>query len=320
MRVTLVVPQLLAAPSDALSALHAFKRLATYAGTAETLRHGLDTAVLVAAGLPENTPLAPLAARGAGFDPGASYVLRADPVELIAGRDDVLLGGRIDDVAIADAHALVHTLNAHFAQDGLTFHAPRGDAWFVTAQAHVPIDTTPLADVHGPLHPHLPRGAHAAPWRRWWSEMQMLLHAHPVNEAREAAGRPVVTAVWLAGGGVASPVASSVSMYATPGAAGDIARGIAAEKTSATPATFAALPRGPDTLVVLPPATGAGVFAQDWLEPALAALAHGSLSQLTVVADGDGRTLQWRAAAPSFWQRVRMRIKGTPALFPPRDA
>lgn len=306
MRVTLVVPQLTAAPADALSSLAAFRRLAAYAGGATPSPHGLDAAVVAAAGLPRDTAVAPLAARGAGFDPGDSYVLRADPVSLVAGRDDVLLGGRIADLELADAHALVRTLNEHFAQDGLAFHAPRGDAWFVTATTEVPVETTPLAEVSGALHPHLPRGEHAAAWRRWWSELQMLLHAHPVNEARQAAGREPVTAVWLAEGGIASPVSPAAAIFATQGAAGDVARGIAGAQP--TPSTLAGLPAAGDAVVVLPPVIEPAAFARDWLGPALAALERSALTELNVIADGNGRTQQWRAARPSLLQRLRARM------------
>jgi hypothetical protein len=34
----------------------------------------------------------------------------------------------------------------------------------------------------------------------------MLLHAHPVNEAREARGQPSVNSFWLSGSGAARPV------------------------------------------------------------------------------------------------------------------
>ncbi|MCC6196945.1 MAG: hypothetical protein IT518_21030 [Burkholderiales bacterium] len=313
MRVTLAAAQLLAAPAAVLSSLPAYARLAAYAGTAAVLPQGLDAAVIAAAGLPRDTPVAPLAARGAGFDPGEAYVLRADPVSLVAGRDDVLLGGRIADLTLEEACAIVRTLNDHFAEDGLAFHAPRADAWFVTARSHVPVETTPLALAQGALHSHLPRGAHAVAWRRWWSEMQMLLHAHPVNATREAAGRVPVTALWLAEGGAAASVSAAAAVYATQGAHGDVARGIVG--TQAAPAAFAALAAAADAVVVLP-AGDPATFARGWLDPALSALARGTLSELIVIADGDGRTLQWRAVRPSLLLRLRARIAGPARVLP----
>jgi hypothetical protein len=267
MRLTLVVPHLVAS-GRALPDEPAFARLAAHAGKPRDLARDLDTAA-IAAGASSMLPIAPLAALVAGFDPGTSYVLRANPVALVAGRDDVLIAGRVDDLTAAEAQALIDALNAHFAQDGLAFHAPRPDAWFVVSRDHVPVDTTPLSQVEGELRPHLPRGEHGGIWRRWLSEMQMLLHAHDVNAAREAQGRAPVTGVWIEGGGVARQ-----------------------------PATFAALTH--DAVVV---ASGRDAV-RDWLDPALDALERGTLDELTLLTDDTGTTLQWTASRPSWWKRL----------------
>ena len=46
---------------------------------------------------------------------------------------------------------------------------------------------------------YLPRGRHARVWRRILNQVQMLWHDHPVNHARERAGRPPVNALWWGG-------------------------------------------------------------------------------------------------------------------------
>jgi DHH family len=198
MHVTLAVPDLLALSPEAAVALPSLSRLGQYAGPPVMQRGGLDLLLLREH---HGAAPAPLAALGAGLDPGASFVLRADPVSLIAGRDDVALAARIDDLDAAEAAALVATLNAHFAGDGLAFHAPRSDAWFVLVGAAPKLTTTPLAAVRGAIYPFLPGDSDAPQWRRWMSEMQMLLYEHPVNAAREARGRVPVTGIWIADGG-----------------------------------------------------------------------------------------------------------------------
>jgi hypothetical protein len=260
-----------------------------------------------------------LAALGAGFDAGDALVLRADPVTLIAGRDDVLLAGRVDDLDAADAASMTATLNQHFATDGLEFHAPRPNAWFVTTTAAVPTLTTELSEVSGPIHAHLPRGDHAKAWRQWLSEVQMLLFDHPANTAREATGRAPVTGVWLSGGGTGTGMRAPVgtALFAAPGPIGDVARGLA--DAQSLPGTFAELPTMDHALVVLPAVTDVhamNALVAAWIDPAVHALERRALSSLALVADGSGGAYTWQAHSPSWWERWRARL-GTPAFVPP---
>jgi len=304
MRLTVALPQAL--PEDVLAGIAAVARLSSY-GRRDAITGDPDAALLEAAGAPHGTPLAPLAARGAGLDTGAAYVLRADPVALVAGRDDVLLAGRVDDLAPEEAQALLAVLNPHFATDGLAFHSPRADAWFVTASDHVPVEADPIA-VNEPIHPRLPRGEHGGTWRRWLSEMQMLLHAHPVNAAREAAGRAPVTGIWISGGGIAPREMrlSPLDVHAAAGRAGDVARGLATLAGLRAKALPPSLPMAPerDAIFVLPAAIDAAALARDWLDPAVAALERGALSGVTLLVAGASRV---RADTPSWWRRIRAR-------------
>jgi hypothetical protein len=315
MRLTLVVPALADAPADAQSRFPALARIAAY-GSAAATALDVDTALLEAAGASTETPVAPLAALGAGFDPGSDYVLRADPVAFVAGRDDVLLAGRVDDLSPEETHVLIDVLNRHFEPDGLAFRAARPDAWFVAARANVPVETSPLSAVQGPIQPHLPHGDNAKAWRRWLSEMQMLLHDHPVNAKREAAGRALVTAIWISGGGVARhDVKLPRRLIVAPeGPAGDVARGLAMRSDSVagrTPASLGALAANVDALAVLPAATdedSLAALARDWLDPAVAALERGDVGQLDVLIGHGGLMSRWSAAKPSSWRRLRARL------------
>jgi hypothetical protein len=330
MQLTLVVPDLLAAARGAPERATALARLGRYAPAPAAVPEGLDAAVIFAAGGTRDMPAAPFAALGAGFDPGTAYVLRADPVAFVAGRDDVLIEGRVDDLADSEAASMIATLNRHFADDGLAFHAPRADAWFVTVAGPARPRTTPLAMVRGAIHPHLPQGDHARPWRRWLSEMQMLLHEHPANAARTAQGNPPVTGIWVAEGGVlARPhrdSARELRVCAAAGRAGDVARGAAraaGRAPTAPPADFTALPANEDALVVLPSLASASDLQRlgdTWLAPAVAALEGGALSRLTLLADTRGAAWAWTAVAPSFALRLRARWSPRPFVTPEQDA
>ena len=151
----------------------------------------------------ESTPVAALLAQAAGLDADGRAWMCADPVGLQARGVELFLtaGGRLG-ITQPEAEALLETLNRFFAVDGLTFHAVAPDRWVVEL-AEVPVmTTTPLSAAHGrAIDALLPTGEGARDWIRRLNEAQMLLHDHPVNAAREAAGRPTVNSVWFWGAG-----------------------------------------------------------------------------------------------------------------------
>ena len=129
--------------------------------------------------------------------------LHADPVHLRADRDRLLLfGGPSLGLGPEEAAALVAAFNAHFQADDLTLIAPEPNHWYLRVPALPDIRTQPLHRASGwPLDVTVPTGPEARAWGRWQNEAQMLFHRHPVNQAREAAGRPLVSGVWTWGGG-----------------------------------------------------------------------------------------------------------------------
>ena len=114
--------------------------------------------------------------------PDDAYWLLAEPVTLLVGQLDVRLGAVVDDLSADEAAALVATLNSHFAGDGLRFIALDPARWLIAATDVQQLVTHPADDAVGaPISPFLPDGPDAARWRRWQTEMQMLLFAHPVS-------------------------------------------------------------------------------------------------------------------------------------------
>src|SRR5450759_922275 len=143
-------------------------------------------------------PIAPISAAFDGL--AAGCWLRADPVNLNLQRDQLLLAGV--QVGSEEAAALCASLNAHFAGQGMEFFAPHPQRWYVRLNALPLMRTTPLSQViGGDVRGALPSGAEAARWHQLFNEIQMLLYAHPLNEAREARGESTINSVWPWGGG-----------------------------------------------------------------------------------------------------------------------
>lgn len=130
-------------------------------------------------------------------------LLRADPVHLRADQTQPrLFHAEQLGIRRAEADALVETLNAHFAEDGIAIAAPDPRRWYARLPAPARIRTTPLALVNGqPIGAALPAGEDERLWRRRLNEAQMLLHDHPVNRDRREQGLPPVNGVWFWGGG-----------------------------------------------------------------------------------------------------------------------
>jgi len=326
MRLTLAVPDLLALDRTTLAGSPSLVRLAHYAKSPVTRRGTLDALLVSQLATPDTAAAAPLAALGAGLDPGSSCVLRADPVSLVAGRNDVALAARIDDLDEDETGAMLATLNAHFGCDGLAFHAPRPDAWFVIVDHAPDLTTTPLAAVRGAIYPWLPGGNDAARWRRWLSEMQMLLHAHPANTAREARGRVPVTGIWISEGGRVAETRQrpATTIFATPGTSGDVACGLArlgGAAAFAPPPDFTALPMQNGAVVVLDRANiaNAATFQSNWIDPAVAALERGTLASLSLLADGHGMAAGWNAQRPTWNRRAVARFAPRPFAPPLSD-
>jgi hypothetical protein len=148
---------------------------------------------------------APVAAVSLAVDeaPQPGHWLRADPVHARVERDTLVLHHAAAlSITPDEARALVASLREHFAADGLEFHAPRPDRWYVRVPAgEVPV-TTPLSEAIGQdVFGRLPRGTGRINWASAITEAQMMLSTHPVNVARESARRPPANALWFWGEG-----------------------------------------------------------------------------------------------------------------------
>lgn len=159
-------------------------------------------ALLAALGLDERAhPSAPLTALGMGLDSGEW--LHAEPVHFAAGLNEVALVPLHGDASPSESEieALTPVLAAHFAASALHLdRGPRG--WLIRSSA--PWRARTVVAEYARTHEWaevLPSGEGAGAMRRWMTEAQMLLHDHPVNDARAARGLPAVNALWLWGNG-----------------------------------------------------------------------------------------------------------------------
>jgi hypothetical protein len=212
-------------------------------------------------------------------------------------------------------------LNAHFVDDGVTFIAPRHDLWLAHLAVIPEIATSSLDRArNGALADALPRGDDAPQWRRWQDEIQMLLHNHPINAAREAAGAAPANAVWFWGGGrrVDAGTLPLLDVNAPENGLGDLLRGIAASGRTAAPAGTVA--RRVFVHAPIAQADDVDALIERVLDPALAVLEHDAHAALDLIADGGGAAVAWHVRAPSALRRWTARWRARPLQVPAAPA
>ena len=159
----------------------------------------------------QDWPLAPLLASGDNLNAGQSYWLCATPMHLETRRHG-LTASHENGLQLSEAESvtLAATLGAHLQDEKITLHTPWPTRWYLQCANPPAMTTTPWDTVAGrDVRTHLPTGKDSARWHRLLTEMQMLLHSHPVNAEREAIGLPAVNSLWLWGGGVMPPVTNA---------------------------------------------------------------------------------------------------------------
>jgi hypothetical protein len=138
-------------------------------------------------------------AQAAGIFHAAPHWLCADPVHLhVVGDGLILLDDYTFELSAEESRGLREDLNAHFAMDGLYFHEVTPTRWLLGLPSLPEIETPPPRqrvgrNIDGPL----PRRPQRGLWQARFNEIQMVLHDHPHNQARQAQGRRVISGVWL---------------------------------------------------------------------------------------------------------------------------
>jgi hypothetical protein len=259
-------------------------------------------------------------------DPGDACWVRADPVHLRLARDRLIV---VPDAAFTlteeEARALVEALNRHFA-GVLSLRVADARRWCARLEEELALDA-PCALACAGRDVDLTARIGGEPGKRWsrlLNEAQMLLHAHPVNQAREERGEPPVNSLWLWGAGRA-PRGLKAS-WQSVGAADPLALGLAkaagAQPHRLPPSAGEWLAHTPEDgrhLLVLDALRAPLALGQDaeyrecidmlekrWFAPLLAALRAGRAGMLSVhVPDAAASFEIVRGDLRRFWRRPR---------------
>lgn len=195
-----------------------------------------------------------------------------------------------------------------------TFHdaslVPLPSGEFLLMQAGLPatITTEPARIVGGKVADALPRGEGASRLRRLGAEIEMWLHEHPINAAREV---PIST-LWIWGGGAQTALARSTS-DALPLAFGSdsyldglwrLCGGEARPLPRQLDATYA----GSVALVVETGRMSLREIDRDFIVPAVDALQGRAVERVSILANDRCLTLS-SSGRRKFWRRPRSALE-----------
>jgi hypothetical protein len=183
-----------------LAARGALNAIAARAGL-EPWRIGLLDALGLGALIDRYPEAAVIAAAVSGRR--GDYWLRASTIHLAAGLND-LTAVKLQppyQVSAAELTQLAPQVASHVETAGFELAAQLEGGWLLRAQHPLEVLTdSPLAAASS-LQAAMPTGPDAPLLKRLMTELQMLLHEHPVNLARADAGAPPINALWLHGAG-----------------------------------------------------------------------------------------------------------------------
>jgi hypothetical protein len=162
----------------------------------------LDAIGVGAAGL-ERVPAGPCARALVAEPPAGATFACARPVHLLTAIDHLQLDRSSIDLDVAETSAIMADLNRHLDGRGFALQAlGTGRDWLLSCGESLACASVEPEQAEGQnLRDTMPGGRDGATVRALMNEIQMLLHEHPVNEARAARREPVVNSLWLWGFG-----------------------------------------------------------------------------------------------------------------------
>lgn len=256
--------------------------------------------------LPRGWPVAAVTRQLDAGDAALSAWLRADPAYVQPDINGARLLAYGSTLALTpeECGELLRPLRPLFGDTGFVIDAPTPSRWYLRLprDARLPTFAGPDEALGADLFEHLPDGPEGRRWRALLSEAQVVLHNHPVNARRVAAGKQPVNSLWFWG---ASTLPDHVTTAYTAVFSDDDAM-----QAFATMARAAAMPLPPrwgtaggDRVFDLRHVHDLALLQSDWIEPLLRDLRAGDIA-IASLAFADGTRFAMRASHRwRFWRR-----------------
>jgi hypothetical protein len=249
--------------------------------------------------------------------------LRADPAWVrpdISGARLFACGDGLQPTQ-ADCDALLPALRPLFGDAGFQLDAPVPSRWYVRLPkgSKLPVFADPSEALGADVFEYLPGdvvgdAAIARRWRSLLNEAQIVLHNHPWNDRRTAAGKPPINSLWFWGAGMLpDQVRSPCTLVESDDDTLRAFATAAGAHVSNLPSTYAAVDAS-DRLVDLRGHRDLPALSRDWLSPAIDALRRRGLGSVRLdFPEGAGLRLQpgqrWR-----FWRKSLTQLSDLQAI------
>lgn len=269
-------------------------------------------------------PIAPITRQFDGGVPDEAWYMRADPVHIRPGLGEMtLFDAGTFSITQSEADALAREINQHFHSETWRLEVLHPQRWYLRCAHEPALSTAPLSLAAGlSVAELMPGGDEAAAWRRLMNEMQMLLHASPVNARRQARSEVAINSLWLWGGGRAcdapqprwrqvwtdnhllQALAAHTGTQCASGSAQSLLDSLSEEGESLL--MFDQLQAPSDRRDVETWRERIAALTQEWFQPLLACLKHGQIAELTLSLGNTEHGFRIRA---SWLRRMTRRYK-----------
>ena len=234
-------------------------------------------------------------------------LLHAQLVHFATGVSDVALRG-VPGTAAPEIDELMQSLVPLVGNAGVQLRRALSGAWYLQAERVLDLATCEprYARANG-LYNSMPTGEDARALRLLMSELQMALHEHPANRARERQGVASLNAVWFWGAGALRSDAVACTLprvFSDEAYVKGLWRVCGSSAQSLPQSATQLLASLAASTVVVPGPLDVAATERGWLAPAIHALKARRLDELVVRFDEWALSLT-RAQVRRFWKPSR---------------
>jgi len=249
------------------------------------------------------------------------YWIRADPVHLRIEHNHIMLAdSQAFKISNEEAEILTEDINKIFNNDNWALLPLHPKRWYIRTTNTPKMITHTLGQVTCKnINNFLPSGEDSVTWHKLFNEIQMLLHDHPLNKAREARGELTINSIWFWGGG--HHPQSFKSPYTKIWSNNELARALSqasCTEHSQLPldaTSWRQLNSSGNHLLILDTLLGKSQYRdayswrenlkeleKNWFTPLYNALKQGKINMLTITALNENGAWEFSTTRTNFWK------------------